>query len=246
MLPSHIRPTWQKVISDPIILVSVLAIALAIPRFIWLLNDRYNLVIAVFLVMWVLPFIFLTRAGRAAMGIKRPQNIGWLVIGLLIGIAGAVIIHFIGNALYGNSDQNWYVTIMNSFNKNDLIADIKPSPVIFLLVALPTMIFSPIGEEFFFRGMIHDSFAAEHGELKASFIDATFFGVTHVAHHGLYYSATGLAFHASSILWVILMMAVSLLLSFMRKKSGSVWGAVVCHAGFNLGMMFSIVYLLHE
>lgn len=246
MTSSHIRPAWQRVVSDPIILVSVLAIALAIPRFIWLLNDRYNLIIGIFLVMWILPFLTLTKEGRTSIGIRRPQHLKWLPIAFFIGIGGAIAIHFIGYGLYGSSDQNWYVTIMNSFNKNDLIADVKPNPGIFLLITFPSMIFSPIGEEFFFRGMIHDSFASEYGQGKASLIDGTFFGITHLAHHGLFYSTSGMSFHLSGIPWALLMLLVSLLLSWMRKKSESIWGAVVCHAGFNLGMMFSIVYLLHE
>lgn len=246
MTSDDIRPVWQRVISDPIILVSVLATALAIPRFIWLLNDQYNLIIGIFLVMWVLPFLFLIKEGRTSIGINKPQHRAWLPIAFVIGAGAAILIHLIGYGWYGTTDQNWYVTIMNSFNKNDLIADVKPNPGIFLLITLPSMIFSPVGEEFFFRGMVHDSFAAEYGQTKATFIDASFFGITHLAHHGLFYSATGLSFHLSGLAWVLLMISVSILFSWMRKKSGSIWGAVVCHAGFNLGMMFSIVYLLHE
>jgi hypothetical protein len=108
------------------------------------------------------------------------------------------------------------------------------------------MIFSPIGEEFFFRGMSQEAFADKWGSNRATFIEASFFGATHLAHHGLVATAVGWKFVPSGLVWVVLMMAVSYLLAFMRSKSGSIWGAVVCHSGFNLGMMMSIIYLLHE
>jgi membrane protease YdiL (CAAX protease family) len=108
------------------------------------------------------------------------------------------------------------------------------------------MIFSPIGEEFFFRGMIHQAYSAKLGNRKANLIEATFFGVTHLAHHGLVLENKGIRFLPSAFIWISLMIAVSYLFSYFRNKSGSIWGAVATHAGFNLGMMASIIYLLHE
>ncbi len=242
----ELRPHWQRIVYHPILLVSILAVALAIPRFIWLLNGKYNYVILLFVLMWFFPFIFLTREGRKSIGIRKPGNLVWVLNGFMLGILSSFLIYLIGIAFFGRSSENWYVTIMNSFDKDNLIESIKPNIGLFLLVSFPSMLFSPIGEEFFFRGMIQDSFASEVGSQKATLTDAAFFGVTHLAHHGLILLDGRLKFYPSSLLWILLMMIVSILLSLMRKKSGSLWGAVACHAGFNLGMMACIFYLLHE
>lgn len=242
----EIRSHWQRIFYHPILLVSILAVVLAIPRFIWLLNGKYSYIILLFLLMWIFPFIFLTREGRKSIGIRKPDNLVWVLSGFLLGVVASLLIYIIGVAFFGKSSENWYVTIMNSFNKDNLIESIKPNIGLFLLISFPSMIFSPIGEEFFFRGMIQDSYAAEVGNQKATLIDAAFFGVTHLAHHGLILQDGILRFYPSSILWVLLMVLVSILFSFIRNKSGSIWGAVVCHAGFNLGMMGCIFYLLHE
>lgn len=246
MVKMKVKAHWKKAFANPATTFTLLAILLAIPRFIWLLSGQYNNIIVIFLVMWVLPFILLTKSGRTAVGIRKPQNYPSIFYSFLLGLLSAYLIYLLGAYLFQKSENNWYITIMNSFNKNDLISDIKPSLGLFFLVSFPTMIFSPIGEEFFFRGMLHEAFAEKWGERKATLADASFFGLTHVAHHGLLFGASGIKILPSSIPWVLLMMMVSVLFSFMRKKSGSIWGAVGCHAGFNLGMMGSIVYLLHE
>ena len=46
------------------------------------------------------------------------------------------------------------------------------------------MIFSPIGEELFFRGIVHSSFAKSIGNFKASIIDSVAFALTHISHFG--------------------------------------------------------------
>ncbi len=244
-LQPELKSFWLKVTRDPVILVTILAVVLAVPRFLWMLNGHYNYIILVFLVMWILPFIFLTKSGRKTIGICIPVNTRWLLYGFLLGLISSVIIHFIGTFLYGRSADNWFVSIMATFDKENLISQIKPHPGLFLLITLPAMLFSPIGEEFFFGGMLHESYRNNLGHVKASLIDATFFGVTHLAHHGLTYQSSILKFHSSGIVWILLMMLVAMLLSFVRMKAGSIWGSVTCHSGFNLGMMASIIYLLH-
>ena len=242
----ELKQVWKKLFISPVLLVSTLVIALAIPRFYWMINGQYNHVIIVFLIMWILPFVFLTKIGRQSMGIRIPNKPEWLIYGFIFGLVAALLIHYIGKGLYGQSVGNWYISIMNSFNKNNLIEDIKPNPLLFILITFPTMIFSPIGEEFFFRGMVQDSFSTTLGNGRATLIDAGFFGITHLAHHGAALILTSYEFFLSALIWIALMGLVSLLLTSIRTKSGSIWGAVVCHAGFNFGMMGSIVYLLHE
>ncbi len=195
--------------------------------------------------MWLIPFLLLTNQGRKQIGLIKPSRPVWLIWGFLLGIAGAVFLYWIGYSLYGNTDNHWYTSVMNTFNRGTIIQDIRPNYLFFLLFALPTMIFSPIGEEFFFRGIMQEAFAEKWGAKISTFAEATFFGITHLAHHGLMATAFGYRLLPSAFPWVLLMMAVSILLSSVRTQTGSIWGAVLCHAGFNLGMMWCIFYLMN-
>jgi hypothetical protein len=46
------------------------------------------------------------------------------------------------------------------------------------------------------------------------------------------------------LIWVLAMFFVSILFFLFRKYSDSLLGAIICHAGFNLGMIYCIFYLL--
>ncbi|MFZ5970876.1 MAG: hypothetical protein ACOYXA_04740 [Bacteroidota bacterium] len=184
-----LQPLW--------ITALVCALALAIPRFIWMLQDRYSHIILLFIIMSSIPLVLLNKSGRAQIGLARP-SLKWVIVSFFVGAAAAITIYLTGLLVFPDSESHWYHIIMNSFNKEDVIASIKLSFFFFLLFALPSMIFSPIGEELLFRGF----------------------------------------------LW-LLMMATASMFYFLRSKSASVWGAVTAHAGFNLGMMACIVYLIH-
>ena len=43
---------------------------------------------------------------------------------------------------------------------------------------------------------------------------------------------------------MVAMFIVSLFFLQMKKRTESIWGAVICHSGFNLGMIYSIFYWL--
>ena len=62
--------------------------------------------------------------------------------------------------LYGaTSPLNWYVAIKATFiQRGDMIAATHANPALFFVFALPAMIFSPLGEEFFFRGILGREF----------------------------------------------------------------------------------------
>ncbi len=241
----QLKPFWKKLLPQSWVFIVVLAILLAIPRFILAMNGYYNAIIIIFMFMWFTPFLLLSNPGRKQIGLIKPSRPLWLLWGFLLGIAGAVLVYLIGYLTYGNTAPHWYTSVMNTFNKGTIIQDIRPNYLFFILFALPTMIFSPIGEEFFFRGIMQEAFAEKWDTKTATVIEAAFFGVTHLAHHGLMATVFGYRLLPSAFPWIFLMMAVSILLSFVRNQSGSIWGAVLCHAGFNLGMMWCIFYLMN-
>ncbi|MEX0287981.1 MAG: CPBP family intramembrane glutamate endopeptidase, partial [Flavobacteriaceae bacterium] len=66
-----------------------------------------------------------------------------------------------------------------------------------------------------------------------------------IAHFGILFLNNTWSFYlVPTIIWVAGMFLVSLIFFKMKKLSNSIWGAVLCHAGFNLGMIYSIFYLL--
>ena len=110
-------------------------------------------------------------------------------------------------------------------------------------MAITGMIFSPIGEELFFRGIVHSAFAASIGDKKASVVDGSAFALTHISHFGLVFINHQWSFLSMpTLIWVISMFLVSLLFFVFKKYSGSIIGAIICHAAFNLGMIYCIFY----
>jgi hypothetical protein len=105
------------------------------------------------------------------------------------------------------------------------------------------MTFSPIGEELFYRGIVHGSFAKELGERKASIIDSLAFALTHLAHFGIIYLSGNWHFlFLPAIMWVIFMFMASRIFFICKQKTGSIYGAIISHAAFNLTMMYFIFY----
>lgn len=225
-----------------------LVLLVCIPRFVLVLqanaSGSYGSIGIIMLLSALAPFVFLTRFGRKAIGLARPKNYRWLIAALVCGLAASVVLHFIGQALYDTSYQNWYRYIGKSYKIPAAISQADKN-MLFVIMAVTGMTFSPIGEELFFRGIVHSSFAKSMGERKASLADGAAFALTHVSHFGLVFINNGWDFFAiPTIIWVTGMFLVSLLFFSFVKKTGSIWGAVLCHAGFNLGMIYCIFYLL--
>ncbi len=196
------------------------------------------------MLMWMLPFVLLNRNGRKAIGIRMPSSIRWVVYGFLMGIAGSVIMYLIGELFYGDTLHNWFVYIAGTYDAPGINLE-ENRLAIFLIFATVSMTFSPIGEEFLYRGLIHASFVPRFGENKASLLDSLAFAITHLAHFGIVYVATGWDFYPMpALIWVTMMFLASRLFFIVKQRSGSIWGAILTHAGFNLGMTYIIIYCI--
>lgn len=225
-----------------------LVLVVCVPRFVLALNanatGNYGSIGLVMTISALAPFLFLTKFGRKEIGMTKPRNFKWLFIAFACGLIASILIHFVGQFLYDNSDQNWYQYIGKSYK---IPATINQSDknIMFVIVAIMGMIFSPIGEELFFRGIVHSSFAKSIGEKKASIVDGSAFALTHISHFGLVFINNKWDFFIlPTIIWVTSMFLVSLLFFTFRKKTNSILGAILCHSAFNLGMTFCIFYLL--
>lgn len=219
-----------------------------VPRFILVLQANvggsYQYIGMIMFLSAIIPIILLNKSGLQEIGIRKPKNTGIIILAFIVGLAASLLLFYLGKSLYGTSYENWYSYIGRSYNIDpDLTPDTKRT--LFFIMAGTTMIFSPIGEELFFRGIVHTSFKKSWGESPASILDAGAFALTHIAHYGLVYVQGQWNFlPVPTTIWVLSMFLVSLMFIYFKNTSDSLWGAVTCHAAFNLGMVYFIFYHL--
>jgi membrane protease YdiL (CAAX protease family) len=98
-------------------------------------------------------------------------------------------------------------------------------------------LFSPIGEELFFRGFLQKVLEDRHGRTRATVMEAALFALVHLCHHGLLVTAAGVVVQpVSGALWVAQMFLLSLMFAWLRRRSDSIVPAIVAHAAFNAAM----------
>lgn len=233
---------WQKIFPKAWVLGFTLVVVFAVPRFFLVLGANisgdYSKVSFIFLTMMVFPFLFLTKKGRCQIGLRKPEKWIWLPLGIVFGFSFALLMHLTGELFFGLDIRHWFVYIAKSYS-----VDLNELMVYFLIYSLVGMTFSPIGEEIFYRGLIHGTFIERFGEKRASDLDSMAFALTHLAHFGIVYTAGNWQFLLiPAILWVLFIFFLAKLFTFCKRRSGSVWAAVFAHAGFNLGMMFMIFF----
>lgn len=245
----ELKPFWRKHFSYNWKFGLCLIAIICIPRFMLVLNANenanYSYIGLIMLVSAIIPFIFLSKHGRKSIGLCKPANYFWLLMAVAIGLIFSVALYFAGELLYGNSYENWYMYIGKSYNIPVGING-KDKLIMFAVMAVTGMTFSPIGEELFFRGIVHSSFAKSLGNTKASIIDSTAFALTHISHFGLVFINSEWTFFAiPTVVWVVSMFLISVLFFICRYKSGSLLGSILCHSAFNLGMIYCIFYMIN-
>ncbi|WP_373522454.1 lysostaphin resistance A-like protein [Aquiflexum sp.] len=244
----ELRPFWNRLIKFDWKFGLALILIVCIPRFVLVLNanasGNYSAIGMIMLISAIVPFVFLGKNGQKSIGLKKPKNYSWLLWAFASGLIASLLLYFVGEALYGNIYQNWYAYIGKSYQ---IPVGINPDDkrIMFAVMALVGMTFSPVGEELFFRGIVHSSFAKSIGEKRASVVDSLAFALTHISHFGLVFiDGKWDFFVVPTLIWVSGMFLLSLLFILMKKRSGSILGAILCHAAFNLGMIYCIFYLL--
>jgi len=115
---------------------------------------------------------------------------------------------------------------------------------LFIMFTIPAIIFSPIGEEIFFRGFLQESLTTKFSYRNAMIIDSLFFALIHLFHHGIVNDLSGQIhfYPLSGIIWVALMFVTAIVFALLKKISGSIYPAIVSHAVFNLVMNITIFY----
>lgn len=189
------------------------------------------------------PWLLLSKSGRIEAGLCRAASSSGYAIAAAFGIAAASACHLIGYGLFGAGADNWFVSVGASYRSQPLPG--LTMLQLHLLFTIPAVLFSPFGEEIFFRGVLQRALENRFSERIATLIESMWFGAAHLIHHGIVLSAAGVTvLWQSAPLWLLLMTGLSFGFAWLRKRYGSVLPAVAAHAAFNATMnSFIFAYL---
>lgn len=195
-----------------------------------------------FTVMAIMPWLLMNGHGRRQIGLRRPDLAASYLPAIALGALASLGCFLAGMALFGTGADNWFVSIANNYRS---VMDTRGmSPLaLHLVFTLPALLFSPIAEEMFFRGILQRTLEQHWSQTASTLAECAAFGAVHLCHHGLVTSAAGLGWRPlSGSLWMILMFLTALLFARIRQRSGSLYPAMAAHAAFNLTMN-SLIFL---
>lgn len=237
LFSSHIKFNWTFGLAL-ILIVTTIRFYIVLKANI---TQDYGNAAIIFIFMAALPFILLNKDGRKYIGITKPKNYSWLFLAFILGIFICSITFLTFKAFYGYTVSNSMVYISQSYVVDDLNSDNKL--IYFAIFAISSMIYSPIGEELFYRGLIHGCFVDKFGENNASRLDSLAFSIAHLSHFGIiYYLGKWNFLLFPTLLWMLSMYILSRVFFICKQKSGSILGPIFSHAGFNFAMIYWIFY----
>jgi membrane protease YdiL (CAAX protease family) len=193
---------------------------------------------------WAIPFVVLTTNGRYQIGLyQRGANAANVALGMLAGAVYGLITFGLGMVLYGDSPENWCVTLRDYLRLIELRGVLHPAAV-FALFALPAIIFAPIADEILFRGFIQTAFTRRWNSYVATAVNCLGFGATYLYFHAIWTDAAGMHIRlVSGGITLLLFTGAGLLFTLMRLYSGTLWTAVAAHAGFNLTLLGAAIFI---
>jgi membrane protease YdiL (CAAX protease family) len=238
--PVFLKPIWTALLGPPWLVSLVVLMVLAGVRFFAVLSP-YALQELFFLqtmAMWALPFIFLTTNGRRQIGLtEHGMTASSMLLSVLAGAACGFLFFALGMAIYGDSPNNWCISIRNYLHFDEMRGLLTPLEL-FGIYSLPAIFLNPVGEEILFRGFIQESFAQRFNPRFATLVNSLLFGLVYLSLHGIWHDASGYHLRlASAALAVVLMGCVGGVFTLCRTLSGSLWPAMAAHAAFNLTML---------
>jgi membrane protease YdiL (CAAX protease family) len=240
-----LKPFWTSLIGPPWIVALVVYAVVAFVRFFAFLSP-YSLQELFFLqtvAMWALPFVLLTANGRRRIGLLEGGISPFsLLLSTLSGAACAAAFFSIGMALYGDSANNWCISIRGYLRLDEIRGVVSPLGI-FVLYALPAIFLNPIGEEILFRGFIQQSFSERFNRAVGTAVNVVLFGLIYLYLHGIWRDAAG--FHlrlGSTAIALFLMACIGTVFTLCRTLSGSLWPAMAAHAAFNLTLLAAAIH----
>ncbi len=223
------RPAVERLVSPVVLVAAVFGVHAAI-RFGGLWNFQFIALSMV--VVWPLPWLLCAREGRADIGLRAPVSWWWMLSGPAASLAVLGIGAATAWALFGSGSDNWFAHHAAELGRiaGGVPPGLTPS-ALFWSLTVPAMIFSPLGEEFLYRGFLLRVGAARWGDRAGNLVQAAAFAIVHLAHYGL------LPFQPAVVgLFLPTNFVVALVLAWMVRRSGSLWVAVVAHSVYNLGL----------
>jgi membrane protease YdiL (CAAX protease family) len=159
------KESWKKRRANGLAIGFVFAILFAAVRGFGMLGPQAArpLIPLGFIIMMVLPYIFLTAVGRRQIGLRKSNARFSYVAAVLYGVGAASLCFLLGVLLFDNGPDNWFITIRNYYIGQVPRASDMPLQKFFIVVTIPALIFSPIGEELFFRGFLQDALQTRLG-----------------------------------------------------------------------------------
>jgi hypothetical protein len=243
--PEFLKPFWTALLGPPWLVSLVVAAAVAALRFFALFSPYplQELFFVQTVAMWVLPFVMLTVAGRREIGLsERGTTPLTMLASAVAGAICALAFFALGMALYGNSPDNWCVSIRNYLHFDEMRGLMSPL-ALFALYALPAIFLNPVGEEILFRGFMYQSFARRFNGALAAAVSSLIFGFMYLSLHGIWHDASGYHIRlASAVLAMSLMATLGAVFTACRVLSGSLWTAMSAHAAFNLTLLGATIH----
>ena len=233
------RPTARRFASPRAIVAAVFGVHAAI-RFGGLWNFQFIALSMV--VVWPLPWLLCAREGRTEIGFRVPVSWWWMLRGPAVALAVLGIGAATAWALFGSGPDNWFTH--HAAELGGIAGGVPPglsAPALFWALTGPAMIFSPVGEEFLYRGFMLRVGSALWGDRAGTVVQAAAFAIAHLAHYGL------LPFQPAVVgLFLPTNFVVALVLAWMVRRSGSLWVAVGAHSVYNLGLNALVFGFLPE
>lgn len=177
----------------------------------------------------IIYFVRRRRASLRAVGVDKPRwsYLGYAVLGVLAYFAGYAVILSIVSGL---------VPSLNINQPQDIGFNHPAGGFQLALTFVSLVILPPLAEELLFRGFLFGGLRTKLPFVWATLLTSALFAVGHLEFGS-----------GNPLLWVAALdtFTLSLVLCFIREKTGSIWSGVLIHALKNL-VAFSALYIFMQ
>jgi membrane protease YdiL (CAAX protease family) len=173
-------------------------------------------------------FLKLYRSNFSAIGLVRPR---WRDVGF--GLAAVPVYYVIYLLTVGLVSH--FVSSFDAEQAQEIGFDSVSGTLPFILTFVSLVIIPPLAEEIMVRGFLYSSLKKAMRLLPAALLTSVIFAAAHLPEGG----AAGPLYVAALDTFVL-----SLVLIYLREKTGSLWASITLHA-FKNGVAFFALFVLH-
>lgn len=188
----------------------------------------FILTVEVLTVGLVVAFLRFYNLSLASIGLKRPR-----IRDPFIGLVAIPAYYILFGLLVAAATQLY--PSLNVSQKQELGFDNVVGQYQLLFTFVSLVVLPPLAEEIVFRGFIYTTLRKPLTPVIAGLITSVLFGIGHLAEGG-----SGGPLYIAGIQTFTL----SLVLVYLRQKTGNLWASIVLHASNNL-IAFSYLYIFH-